>query len=109
MALEKLQRMALLQALFTVPLLAIACATAGDVSGQGVLQLPTGADASEAAGAALTYTVFPVNGTLLAGQDLMQVKRPVPNTVHATPHLPYLSATVRIKHDCSVRNKLSSA
>lgn len=62
--------MALFQALYVLPLLAAAYA-AGD-STPAVLQLPT--DADVATRAELAYTVFPVNGTLQAGQELMQVR-----------------------------------
>ena len=66
--------MALIQALLLLPLLASACAAGGDGSNPSVLQLPAVADVDIASGTALDYTVSPsATGTLLAGQDLMQV------------------------------------
>ena len=73
-ALQHLPSMPLLQAFLALCLLAAAHAGEGD-NNAAVLQLPTDADAvSVAAGAALDFTVFPTNGTLLAGQDLNQAR-----------------------------------
>ena len=63
--------MALLQALLLLPLLVAAYAAGADGGGPGILHLPTSTDAGVAA--ELAYTVYPSNGTLAAGQDLMQV------------------------------------
>ena len=65
--------MALLQALLLLPLLVAAYAAGGDVGSPAILHLPTSTDADVAA--ELAYTVYPSNGTLAAGQDLMQVWR----------------------------------
>ena len=75
---RNMQCMALLHALLSMLVLATANASGGDGSTSAVLHLPTDADAGVAThAAALAYTISPSkNGTLLAGQDLVQVPHP---------------------------------
>ena len=66
--------MALFPTLLLLPVLAAACAAGGVGRSPAVLQLPTATEGGLATRTAFAYTISPsTNGTLLAGQDLMQV------------------------------------